>query len=189
MIKSPTLAPASPVPSYTSPPPDNVHPPGAPGPSRNPQALDMFFITSTEDFLMRQANALAHQAHQVGVPVGFKYVEELEGSSREEKNEDLKRLFMRLHQEGYIDDHTQVIIHVHGSIDDGPHTQVVKNGDFSILTTELVSLIRQSATPSVPGANAGGWKGSIHIGDCGIYRAAKDLEGEGGISLLYGGEK
>ncbi len=117
------------------------------------------------------------------------YVERLAGGRKEEKIAALKQQLQALHQSGQIDAHTQVIINLHGSITDKSHELSNAKNEFSLDTSELVSLIRETA--ALPGQEvaANSWQGTIHVSACGAGRASQDLKDGAGITLLYAGRK
>ncbi len=111
------------------------------------------------------------------------------GAGKEEKTAALKRQLQELHRSGKIDSYTQVIVQLHGSIDDKRHELFNEKNEFSLDTIELVSLIRETA--ALPGQEvaANSWQGTIHLGGCGAGRASQDLKEGAGITLLYAGKK
>lgn len=57
---------------------------------RNPLALDVLYITSTENFFHDISQNLKKKADESKVPMKILYLENLKGSDREEKISDLK---------------------------------------------------------------------------------------------------
>lgn len=158
-----------------------------PTPPRNPNALDVLLITSTESFFQNDASRLECSAQVLQVPMQTLFVEHLAGSSKEEKNAALKRQLQELHQAGKIDVHTQVIISLHGSVHDAPHSLANNKNEFLMATGEMVSLVRESGNTAAHAPDCNGWSGTIHIGACGIGRADQNLKNGSGVTLLYGG--
>ncbi len=162
---------------------------GKPTSARNPNALDVLLITSTEEFLQDGAQELEHSAQTLQVPMQTVFVEQLAGTSKEEKSAALKQQLQALHQTGRIDADTQIIVNIHGSTHDGPHRLSNKIHSFSIGTSELVSVIRESGRGATPSPDSSAWQGTIHINACGVGRASGDLREDSGMSLLYAGKK
>lgn len=188
-IHSQSSVPLSPSPACQIQPPDNVAAIDTPGFSRNSEALDIFYITSSEPSFKSTENCLRYEAVKSGVPMQAIYVEDLLGPSREEKNDQLKQYLRQLRAAGKIDRHTQIAINLHGSIVDGPHVLFNGNTDFFVGTRELVSLIREALALLDTAEGSGAWKGSVHVSACGSGRATEDLTTKSGYTLLYGGRK
>jgi len=155
---------------------------------RNPCALDVIYITSTEDFLKDISGNLKKKADKSNVPLEIFYVEELTGYDQKEKISDLKSRLKDLHESGKFDEKTQVIIHLHGSVSEGPHQLSNKKNNFLVNTGELVSLIRNSKTCFEKNVDSDIWAGTIHIGACGAGRASDALKDDLGMNLLYAGK-
>ncbi len=160
-----------------------------PASARHPNALDVLLITSNEDSHQTRATLLGDLAQLQQVPMQTLYVEQLAGSSKEEKIAALKQQLQELHRSGKIDAHTQVIISMHGTIYDGPHRLANKPATFSIGTSDMVSLIRETGRGVTPSSDSSGWQGTIHINACGAGRASEDLKDGAGMTLLYAGKK
>ena len=158
-----------------------------PAQGRDPNAQDVLLITSTEDFFQDGASRLEGLAQSLKVPMQTLFVEQLVGQSSEEKKAALKTQLQGLRQNGKIDEHTQIIINIHGSVNDAPHKLENNKGDFSVATSELVSTVREALNGATHSPEIGEWPGTIHVGACGIGRAAEDLKDSPGITLLYGG--
>jgi ankyrin repeat protein len=156
---------------------------------RNPRALDVIYITSTEGFLHDISQNLKKKAEKSKVPMEILYVENLKGSDREEKISDFKNYLKDFHEDGRIDEKTQIIIHIHGSVNDHPHELSNQKNDFSIATMEMVSLIRNSKISTEESLHSESWNGTIHIGACGAARAGSQLKEDAGMNLLYAGKK
>lgn len=158
-------------------------------PGRKPEALDVLFITSTEQFLKKTANELAEQAVASGVPLETIHLEELKGTFSEEKTEALREKLRELRECGKIDRHTQVMISLHGSVINDSHILSNKERNFSAETAKLVSLISQVLADQDLDAGGGQWEGAIHIDACHAASAVKGLRDKAYFSLLYGGSK
>ncbi len=158
-------------------------------PGRNPNALDVLLITSTEGFLQDGASQLENSAKLLQVPMHTLYVEDLTGYSKEEKVAALKAQLQELHRSGKIDAQTQVIIDIHGTIHDAPHHLSNNQNNFSIGTSDMVSLVREARKGATPSSDGSAWQGTIHINACGAGRASQDLKDGAGITLLYAGKK
>ncbi len=156
---------------------------------RDPRALDVLYITSNQTFLKDISVNLKNHAQSSGVPMELVYVEDLGGAGKEEKIAAFRDHLGKLHDGGKIDEHTQIIIHTHGTISEGPHHLSDVKNVFSISTREMVSVIRESGASANSASTAGRWNGTIHIGACGIARDAKELISDAGLTLLYGGSK
>jgi ankyrin repeat protein len=156
---------------------------------RNPDALDVLYMTTSDSGFKDISVKLKNQAQSSGVPMEVLYVERLEGSSKKEKIARLRDDLHKLHQDGKIDENTQIIIHLHGSIDDGPHDVAGRENIFSIDTQQLVSLIRKSKAPAGMESEANRWNGTIHISACGVAKIGKSISNDAGLTLLYGGSK
>ena len=188
-IQSPRSVPSSPLSAFPVQSAENVQAIDTPGFPRNLEALDIFFITSSEPSLKNTEYRLREAAQVSGVPMQAMYVEDLTGTSQEEKIDQLKKHLRLQRTAGKIDCHTQIGIHLHGSIIEGPHFLSSRNNEFFIETRELVSLIREVLASPEQNADPGAWKGSVHIGACGVGRASNDLNAKSGYTLLYGGKK
>ena len=156
---------------------------------RSPLALDVLYITSTEDFLQDISKNLKIKAEKSNVPMEILYLENLKGGDQKEKISDLRNYLKDFHENGKIDEKTQIIIHVHGSVNDSPHELANKKNDFSIATMEMVALIRNSKISTEASVNSETWDGTIHIGACGAARAGSQLKEDAGMNLLYAGKK
>ncbi len=162
---------------------------GAQSPSaRDPLALDVLYITSSEDFLDDISKNLKYKAEKLNVPMEILYVEQIKGRDKKEKISDLENQIRYFHENGKIDEKTQIIILVHGSISEGPHELSNKKNDFSISTVEIVDLIRKSKMSDKTNVKSDAWEGTIHIGACGSGRAGPDLKENSGMNLLYAGK-
>ncbi len=156
---------------------------------RSPLALDALYITSTEDFFHDISKNLQKKAEESKVSMEILYLENLKGIDRKEKISDLKNYLKDFHENGKIDKKTQIIFHVHDSVDDNLHELANQKKDFSIATMDMVRLIRNSKTSTETGLNSEAWDGTIHIGACGAARAGSQPKEDAGMNLLYAGKK
>jgi len=157
-------------------------------PGRNPNALDVLYITSTEYFLEDISKNLKEKAEKSNVPMEILYVEKLRGVDSKEKIYELKNCLKDFHGNGRIDEKTQIIINIHGSVSNGPHKLSNKNNNFSLSTMEMVDLIRNSKVSAETNVKSDVWEGTIHVGACGAGRAGPDLKEDAGMNLLYAGK-
>ena len=151
--------------------------------------MDVLCITTRETALKDIAERMKTQAKASCVPMEVMYVERLEGASNKEKIASLRNYLHELHQSGQIDEKTQIIVQLHGSIHSGPHVLAATEKTFYMTTQELLSLIRESKSPASISAEADCWNGTIHISACGIAGAAKAISNNAGLTLLHGGGK
>lgn len=138
---------------------------------------DLIIISLDEDRALEHFEFCA-QAKHCGLSFEALVIEQADGS-------DLPKKIEALHAEAKLGPGTQVIIKMHGLVQEGRHWLGTSVQPF-IDTSELMRLLRCPPGSSRP---VGQWKGVIHLISCHIAAAGELMRDRLGYCVFYGGHE
>lgn len=155
--------------------------------ARNPQALDILFLTTRDqaDFY----SELEDVARVERVQIKTLFVEDFASHNKKQQNENMMACLAQLDQQGKFDDFTQIIGDLHGTVHSKIHLVGTQDSTFTEKTRKLIPHIRQGVRSARNSHEKKPWRGNVHVSGCGAAGAAEDLKDEDGWTLLYGGKK